>query len=295
MTEQTFSARVLQDLRSDGYRPRAWWGLLSGSWRQARATAVIYPQLTNDWRWLTAKLGLATLGTLAYTTQRHGWWVARRSAMPLVFATMLQSGDIYVHLGLHRRGDGVTFGRLGTATTLTALRGWMGAVIGSRLLSGMPLTDDEALVALLLILATDVADGRIARHQEIVSALGGYLDGEADLVAWTVLTLTQLRRGQVPRWFVGAFGLRWGLPLIVGICRTFMTAAPMTLAPSRFARAVGAAQVVTAATALVASSRADKSDARWWVMARQGLVATTGVLLVATTVHSMPVGSACTV
>ena len=228
---------------------------------------------------------MATLGIMVYTVQRQGRRVAWHSAMPLLLTTALQAGDVYVHLGMHRRGDGATHARLGVATTLTATRGWVGAVIGSRLLAGASLNDAEMLAALALIVATDIADGPYARWHDRASPLGAYLDGEADMVAWTALTLTQLRRGQVPPWFVVAFGLRWGLPLILGFGQTFTNAAPVTLASSRFARAVGAAQVAVAVTASVASIRSDKADAGWWVRATQGLVAITGVLLVATTVR----------
>jgi phosphatidylglycerophosphate synthase len=285
MAEPAFSVKVLQSLRADGYRPHAWWKMLTSSWAQARVSADAHPGLARDWRWLTGSLGVATLGLGAYTARRQGGRVAWRGTALLALINIFQAGDIYVHLGLHRRDDGAIHARLGAAMPLTAAREWVGAVIGARLLIGAPVTDDEALVALALIVATDIADGWIARRQAMPSPLGRYLDGAADMLTWTTLTVTQQRRSQVPTWFLLAFGLRWGLPLILGFGRTFMTAAPMRLDPSRFARIVGAAQVAVAATAIGASLRAGKPEARWWGRAKQGLLATTGVLLVAATIR----------
>lgn len=282
MIEPSFSVNVLRALRADGYRPRAWGRMLAASWRQSRATAAAHPRLVQDWWWLTAGLGAATLGFTAYTLRRHGWQTAWRIVAASLPTNVLQAGDIYVHLGLHRHADGAIHQRLGTAMTLTATRHWAGAVMGSRLVVGAPLADDEVLVALALIVATDIADGWLARRQHLTSSLGRYLDGEADLAAWTALTLTQAWRGQVPHWFFGAFALRWGLPLVLGFGRAFAGAAPVTLAPSRFARLTGAAQVAMTATTSGAALRAGKHDARRWARAQHGLVTITGVLLVAT-------------
>ena len=104
MTEQSsFSITVLEQLRAGGYRPGAWLGMLSTSWIQARATAGKHPDLVHDWWRLARTLGTATLGFAAYTAHRHGKSVAWKSAIPLALGTLLESGDQYVHLGLHRQ------------------------------------------------------------------------------------------------------------------------------------------------------------------------------------------------
>ena len=268
MTEKSsFSTTVLEQLQVGHYRPRAWLRMLSTSWIQAKATAGAHPNLVSEWWRMTGTLGTATLCFAGYTAQRHGRSVAWKSTIPLAFATLMQSGDQYVHLGLHRQDSQATgelHPRLGSAMTLTALRSWVGIGIGSRWLGGMPLTDDEALVALSVILASDIADGWLARRCNLSSALGRYLDGEADMIAWTALTLMQVRSGLIPVWFLVIHGLRWGLPLVLGFSRTFATARPVQLNRSRIGRVAGTSQALLAASAILSSLRSDQPDAQFW-------------------------------
>jgi phosphatidylglycerophosphate synthase len=286
MTEQSsFSITVLEQLRAGRYRPGAWLGMLYASWIQARATARIHPNLVQDWWQLAGALGTATLGCAAYTAYRHGRSVAWKSAIPLALATLMESGDHYVHLGLHRRENGELYPRLGPAMTLTALRGWVGLGIGSRWLVGAPITDDEALVGLTMMLVSDIADGWLARRLNLSSALGSYLDGEADVIAWTALTVTQAQHRWLPAWFLGVHGLRWGLPLTLGFSRTFATARPALLSHSRMGKVAGASQALLAATAICSSLRRDKPDARFWRRIQNSLLAGTCAVLAATTVQ----------
>lgn len=277
MTEKSsFSITVLERLQAGHYRPRAWLGMLSTSWIQAQATARAHPNLVSEWWRMTGTLGAATLCFAAYTAQRHGRSVAWKSAIPLAFATLMQSGDHYVHLGLHRQDSedtGKLYPRLGSAMTLTALRSWVGIGIGSRWLVGTPLTDDESLVALSVILVSDIADGWLARRCNLSSALGRYLDGEADMIAWTTLTLAQVRRGFIPVWFLVMHGLRWGLPLALGFSRTFATARPVQLNRSRIGRVAGTSQALLAASAIWSSLRSDQPDAQFWLRIHKCLLA----------------------
>ena len=284
MAVPSFSMRVLAGLRAGGYRPRAWGAMLALSWQQSRDTAQAHPHMVRSWRWLVGGSSAATALMLAVTARRHGGAAALRSAVPLVVATAAQAGDIYVHLGLHRNADGQHYANLGAANMLTALRGWVAAWISSRLMSHTPLTDDELLLALVLICATDVADGRVARSLAQTSPLGRYLDAEADVTAWLALTIAQIRCGQVPPWFLWVYALRWGAPMAVGFVRTFAEADPMPLAPSQIARASGVVHVAMAITALVAARRAQRRDAAWWQRSRDALLATTCALLGAATV-----------
>ena len=277
--EPSFSVAVLEQLRAAHYRPSAWLRMLSASWLQARTTASAHPSLVSDWRRMTGTLGTATLFCAVCTAKRHGRSASWKSAIPLTLATLALSGDQYVHLGLHRQETGELYPNLGSAMMLTAVRNWVGLGIGSRWLVGVPLANDEALAALLVMLASDMGDGWLARRCRLTSGLGHYLDGEADVISWTALILTQVQRGLIPPWFLVVHGLRWGLPLALGFRRTFATARPMILNHSRMGRVAGASQALLAASAIGASMRSarrrrldsppldrpeNQSEARFW-------------------------------
>jgi phosphatidylglycerophosphate synthase len=251
----SFSSSVLEQLRAAHYRPSAWLRMLSMSWIQARTTAHAHPDLVYEWRRIAGLLGTATLGFALYTGERHGRSAAWKSTIPLAIGTLALSGDQYVHLGLHRQETGELYPRLGPAMKLTALRSWVGLGIGSRWLVGMPLTSDEALGALLVMLATDMGDGWLARRCQLSSALGHYLDGEADVISWSALTLAQVQQRLIPAWFLVMHGIRWGLPLALGFSRTFATAKPALLNRSRMGRVAGASQVLLAGSAICISLR----------------------------------------
>jgi phosphatidylglycerophosphate synthase len=253
--EPSFSVAVLEQLRAAHYRPSAWLHMLSASWMQAKTTASAHPSLVSDWRRMTGTLGTATIFCAVYTAKRHGRSASWKSAIPLTLATLALSGDQYVHLGLHRQETGELYPNLGPAMMLTAVRNWVGLGIGSRWLVGVPLANDEALAALLVMLASDMGDGWLARRCRLTSGLGHYLDGEADVISWTTLTLTQVRQGLIPVWFLVMHGLRWGLPLALGFSRTFAAARPTLLNRSRMGRVAGAFQALLAASAICLSLR----------------------------------------
>jgi phosphatidylglycerophosphate synthase len=251
----SFSISVLEQLRAARYRPSAWLRMLSTSWIQARTTARAHSSLVFEWWSTVGMLGTGTLGFAVYTAKRQGRSAAWRSTIPLALATLALTGDQYVHLGLHRQETGELYPRLGPAMKLTALRSWVGAGVGSRWLVGLPLTNDEALGTLLVMLATDIGDGWLARRCQLSSALGHYLDGEADMISWTALTLAQVRQGLIPVWFLVVHGLRWCLPLALGFSRTFATARPTLPSRSRMGRLAGASQALLAASSLCSSLR----------------------------------------
>lgn len=281
----SFSTWVLERLRAGHFRPQAWVDLLAESWQQARQTANANPRLTASWRWLTGGLSLATGLTVATRARRHGPRDAARLGAILSVATLAQAGDVYAHLGLHRPAGPRPYQHyphLGHANWLTAGRGWVASWLWARLLAGHPLDDGELILALALITATDIADGPVARRLGQASALGRYLDGEADVMVWAALTLTQVRRRQIPGWLAGAFALRWFVPIGVGFCRTFAGAQPVPLVPSALGRASGALQTATQVAGLIGSVRASRSDTVIWQRLRTGLAGVTAGLLVAT-------------
>jgi phosphatidylglycerophosphate synthase len=280
----SFSVWVLDRLRAGKFRPRAWAALLLEAWAHARLTALAQPALARGARRYAAGLVAATGAALTMTAQRHGARAAARAALPLLAATATQAADIWAHLGLHRRDTGRPYQHhpvLGPANTLTAARGWVASWTWTRLVTGTPLDDAELAVALAFMCATDTADGPLARRTSLASPLGRYLDVEADIWAGLAMLLTQIRRGQVPGWFVLPFALRWGMPLALGFARTFANAEPVVLSGSGVARTAGTIQVALALVGLVASRRAASPDAQLWQRARSVLAMGASALLLA--------------
>jgi phosphatidylglycerophosphate synthase len=279
-SDPTFSQRALAELRAGGYRPRAWGQFLARSWHQARTTAQQRPWLTAEWRGMTNELILAQGIMVALTTRHHGWHLARRTFIPGILGMALQAGDLYVHLGLHRTAQGQPLPHLGGANHLTMLRYGVAVWTTSRLIARLPLDDGELLLALLVVLGTDLADGPLARHTKLASPLGRYLDGESDLFAWTALTITQVQRGQVPAWFLGAYGFRWFVPLALGLTRTFVNSDPVALTPSWFSRLSGGSQVALAFSGMLLSRRSGQPDHSHWQRRQMWLVIGTSALLI---------------
>jgi phosphatidylglycerophosphate synthase len=99
-----------------------------------------------------------------------------------------------LHLGLLEHRD-----RLAPADALTLIRGNLPATaLGSSRWSGA------------LAIASDLADGRLARHQGTVSPFGDYADTFADAAYWTWLTL----RHEPSRTVRTAAVAAWALPVV---------------------------------------------------------------------------------
>ncbi len=278
----TFGAQVLAILRADGYQPAAWVRFLGNSWEQSRATARDERGLVTDWRGITLGLSALAMGATSWTGRRHGARVAARAALPLALATLAQAVDLYAHLGLHRAPDAPSldrYARLGAANALSASRGLAASWIWTRQVAGVPLDDTEFLAAVTLIVATDIADGAIARHDHLVSRLGAYLDVEADLFAWVSIVLTQMRRGDLPPWFAALILARWLAPAAVGLTRSFGTAAPVALGAQPLGKLAGGAQIAASAVAWVTTARADHPDARRWHAIKRGTLVGAGIIL----------------
>lgn len=115
-----------------------------------------------------------------------------------------------LHLGLLERRD-----RLSPADALTLIRGNLPALaMGSNRWSGV------------LAIASDLADGCLARHQATVSPFGDYADSFADAAYWTWLAL----RHEPSRTVRAAAIAAWAVPVVtvtaVGIRRGTMSERP---------------------------------------------------------------------
>ncbi|MBT2391866.1 CDP-alcohol phosphatidyltransferase family protein [Streptomyces sp. ISL-1] len=166
---------LLGALKQDRWRPHAvarfLWQAADRSVRQAACRPRALAQIT-------ALHGML----LALTqTQEGRRWVA----------TSWTLGAL--HLGLLEHRD-----RLSPADALTLLRGNLPATtVGSSRFSGV------------LAIASDLADGHLARHQATVSPFGDYADSFADAAFWTWLVL----RHEPSRAVRAAAIAAWALPV----------------------------------------------------------------------------------
>ncbi|GAB4111851.1 MAG: CDP-alcohol phosphatidyltransferase family protein [Roseiflexaceae bacterium] len=107
-----------------------------------------------------------------------------------------------------------------------------------------PWTDIAAAILLLVMAATDIADGRLARHLQVVSPLGVFLDTISDKIFVAGAMIPMVERGLLPAWFaviviVREFGVS-GL-------RSFAASAGVVIA----ARQWGKQKMIFTVTALV--------------------------------------------
>ncbi len=276
----SFGALALARLRAGGYRPRAWARFLAESWGMSRATARARPSLAASWRRLATGLIAADALAIGWAARRHGTAAAIRVALPLAALTATQAGDLYVHLGLHRPAgewaDCSRYATLGPAIALTAARGWVGSWLWSNSIAGVTPTEIELAAALALTVATDLADGPLARRGGQASPLGRYLDGEADLAVWLALTWTQERRGDLPGWLAGIFAARAAVPVAVGLVVSFTRAEPVTPQPLWLGRLAGMAHAAASVVGLVAAARGAYRDAAGWRRTRDALAIVAG-------------------
>ncbi|MBT2419379.1 CDP-alcohol phosphatidyltransferase family protein [Streptomyces sp. ISL-22] len=166
---------LLTTLKQGRWRPRAVARFLGLAAHRSVRQATHRPRALTQ---TTALHGLL----LALTRDRGGRaWVAASWTLTIL------------HLGLLEHRD-----RLSPADALTLLRGNLPAtIVGSSRVSGV------------LAIASDLADGRLARHQGTESPFGDYADSFADAAFWTWLVL----RHEPSRTVRAAAIAAWALPV----------------------------------------------------------------------------------
>jgi phosphatidylglycerophosphate synthase len=136
---------------------------------------------------------------------------------------------------------------------LSCLRLALVPVQGAFALAGQP---GPFLASFAAAMASDVADGQVARRLGQTSALGARLDSIADLATWASLPLfvgwlwPDLLRAEAP--FVGAAIAAFVLPILAGFLRFGRLTSYHTIGAklSSWAMALGAALLVAGSAAL---------------------------------------------
>lgn len=90
---------------------------------------------------------------------------------------------------------------MGIANKITSIRILLAPVIAIVMVSGMPHATAWAAGLFVAAMATDIADGRVARAMGQASSLGGRLDGLGDKLLWNLLLFDLVFIGIVPFWF----------------------------------------------------------------------------------------------
>jgi phosphatidylglycerophosphate synthase len=240
-----FVMALLSDLQRGRYTPLAWWRFLADAWKKSWETSRAYPSLTRSWASVTGFIALLGMGGWAAIWLVEGKQLALQILPALLLCLLLQQGDVYVHLGLNLDPiDGRFRERLGLPTTLTLMRGVMANLLLAQLLSGRIPLASVVLTAYLIGIATDIADGQIARRTGWLTRLGGNLDSEADLFLYTSTTLCALLLGNLPGWLALAMLLRFLVPLSGALFSYFVAIRQVDFSHSTWGRSAGLAQAI---------------------------------------------------
>jgi|GEM_PF-508525 len=252
-----FVIGLLTDLQHRRYSPAAWGHFLADSWQKSWTTSKAHPRLTRSWMRVSALVIALATGAFAAIWLIEGQQIALRLLPMLLICLVLQQGDVYVHLGLNWHPLSGRFReQLGLPTTLTLVRGVLANLLLAHLLSGLIPLPGLTLAVYLLGIATDIADGQIARRTGWQTRLGGNLDGEADLLLYSSATLCALLAGLLPGWFAAIILLRFAMPLIGALISYFVAIRQVDFNHTAWGRSAGVAQSIVLIIALAPQSLA---------------------------------------
>ena len=240
-TSRAATNELLAGLRAGRWRPAAWARFLVSSGRRSVRQAVRHPRALTEVTVLHAALALAA--------GAHGRrWVAASWAMAATHLGMLEDRS-----------------SLGAASQVTLLRANLPAL-------GAQAVRHPALVRWLpaLALASDLADGRIARGSGTVTAFGAHADSLADAAFWTWFTLRHEPSRPVRILALAA----WAAPVVI-VTSASITRGQMTDPPRpEVLRPAAAMQAIVAVRAVLGDSSAHNAAAgrgrgRWRAAGRR--------------------------
>jgi phosphatidylglycerophosphate synthase len=210
---EAWARELLRELRTDGYRARAWLRFLASSFERARRTRR---QRRREHRQvlLVGATGLAVWAAVVSLRP----WLALAGALWWLLAIAMLSW----HLGMLEDEHGWPLDRLGLSNLLSLAR--------AALVPVLPVASPMLLAAILIPAGlTDGIDGPLARRRQEETRLGVWLDGAADTLALSAAAVGAARHGLVPWWAATLVLGRQALPWIAVTLAYFIHAAP----PSR--------------------------------------------------------------
>ncbi len=201
----------LQDLRRDGFAPRAIVRYVRRAFARAREGMIANPGAARSiW-----SLGLVFFSLCFVGSTAIALWDGRRLALDFFLFTTLAMLPVFaavtLHLDLLRDREGYRLSAVNLPTALTLLRFCLAPGIA------LFLAEHHYALALGIYLAaelSDVADGWLARRLKQITRLGTVLDPLVDIL-FNVVVFGGLFLGRViPTWVLGVALLRYAdLPL----------------------------------------------------------------------------------
>jgi phosphatidylglycerophosphate synthase len=205
----------LRQLHAAGYSPSAWARFAVTVATEARATARAAPGLLRSYRRFA--LG-GVLGTLI-ATAGVGWAVA--TPVVLLFAVTslawwgLLMAVLYLHLGLMAEVDtGRLLPSLGLPNALTVLRAFSVIWVLWAILYSTTGTFWPLAVVFGVAMATDVADGFLARRAHRVTRWGRLYDPLVDGLFFAPAAAGLAVRGIFPEWLAALVLFRYAFPIV---------------------------------------------------------------------------------
>ncbi|HEU5377103.1 MAG TPA: CDP-alcohol phosphatidyltransferase family protein, partial [Ktedonobacteraceae bacterium] len=241
--EQTFVVDLLTTLRNERFSPRAWGRFFQRSWLMSWQTARANPSLKRSWRRLTCLVMSLALLILLNNDLFGGLADTLRLLPGFLLCIAWQQADLFWHLGLNRSvQSGKLLPNIGTANTLTWLRGLGASYLLGRLLGGLAIPSGLALAIFLCGIATDILDGLIARRTGTQSKLGQIADAEADFCLSLSLIIILLQNGVLPFWVGLVMLFRFVIPLVVALLSYLAFAHPVRFGSTLWGKYAGLAQ-----------------------------------------------------
>jgi CDP-diacylglycerol--glycerol-3-phosphate 3-phosphatidyltransferase len=241
-SENQFVVRLLTDLRNEKFGFQAWAHFLRISWERSRDTAKANPSLKRSWAYTMLLVILLALIMSSASFIFEGPNRALRLLPGFLFCVAWQQSDLFWHLGLNRHiGSGKLLPVVGTANTLTWLRGLGASFLFGRLVGGIGTPSRVALLILLSGIITDILDGLIARRTQTQSKLGQIADGEMDCYFYVAIALILIRNNILPIWFGVIILLRFLIPLIATLSSYLLFARPVRFGSTIWGKYAGMA------------------------------------------------------
>lgn len=241
-SENQFVVDLLTTLQSEGFSPLAWWRFLVRSWEMSCETAAKNPTLRHSWVRVTAFMAVFILIMLVATRVIEGTTTLLHLLPGLLFCMIWQQSDLFWHLGLNRRIDGVLLPTVGLANMLTGIRGLAASYLIGRLVGSLPTSSTLALGVFLVGVLTDILDGQVARRTHTQSKLGQITDGESDFCLYLALTIILVQNSVLPLWLGIVMLVRFLLPLIAALASYFLFAHPVRFGSTVWGKYAGLAQ-----------------------------------------------------
>ncbi|MBV9713592.1 MAG: CDP-alcohol phosphatidyltransferase family protein [Ktedonobacteraceae bacterium] len=241
--ENKFVVDLLTTLQQERFSLRAWRRFFLRSWLMSCQTARENPALTQSWGQVTILMLFLMAAILIGNGLIAGYADALRLLPGFVFCVLWQQSDLFWHLGLNRSTrSGELLQSIGSANTLTWLRGLGASYLLGRLLGGLTEPSELTLAVFLGGIITDILDGHIARITGKQSKLGQIADAEADFCLYLSLTIILLSKGILPLWVGIVMLLRFVVPLVAALLSYMALARPVRFGSTAWGKYAGLVQ-----------------------------------------------------